>query len=72
MLNKTELSFSNITCAKLYRKGYKRYAHVTRIPYSGPAFTFTLCDDSFQALIETLERVYPDWTDVDQQAARCV
>ena len=46
---------------------------VNRATFEGSDYTplmFQLVDDSIQALIETLEAIFPDWYDVDQHQSR--
>ncbi len=64
------ITFSNITCVKFYSIAGRLFARVNRITYKGKALQFTLTGSDHRDIIETMEAVYPDWVDVDQQAAR--
>ncbi|MEE9580585.1 MAG: hypothetical protein V3V74_04635 [Nitrosomonadaceae bacterium] len=46
------------------------FVRVGKYDDNGDWFNFTLADQSHQALIETLNVMWPNWTDTDQDLAR--
>ena len=47
----------------------KAHAFVTRYN-KGDTFDFELVDTTLQALVETLDKIYPDWYDAKQRIAK--